>query len=188
MKLALTNLAITTAASLTVACSGGGGSPSVSAFNCDPIVGSVSTPCTTCANVQNPSAMGDGDLGSSATYETYRSNNFPNNGQITFIVDRSSGANTPSGTSPGFAIQLPHATGISYTMTPAIRLNGAVVQTGDPVSVSGNTSGEFRYIGLEALAQFDGVQMNLQYSQPVGATEDNHQMSVLEACGDGALR
>lgn len=171
------------------ACGGGSGdNPSISAFNCNALVGEVSSNCTTCANVQNRAAIGDGDLGSSATFETFRSSNIPNNGQITFVVDRTSGSNVPSGSTPGFAIRLPNATGISYTLTPSIRLNGAVTQTGDPVSVTGNTSGEFRYIDVEALAAFNGVQMNLQYNEPVGATEDRHDVSIFEACADGALR
>lgn len=167
---------------------GGGGDAGSSAFACTAIRGAYTSVCTTCSTVQNSAALGDGDINSAATYRTYSSGNVPNSGQITMIIDRTAEGTFAAGATPGFAIQLPVATGVSYTLTPSTRLNEAVVQTGDPVTITGNTDGDFLYIGIDALSYFDGIQVVLQYNEPVGATEDIHQFRLFEACADGGLR
>lgn len=173
---------------LLSACDGGGGGDGSGNFACTAIKGAYSSVCTTCSTVQNSAALGDGDINSAATYRTYTSGNVPNSGQITMRIDRAAEGAFSAGATPGVAIQLPVATGVSYTLTPSTRLNGAVVQTGDPVTITGNTDGEFRYIGINALSDFDGIQVVLQYNEPVGATEDIHQFRLFEACADGELR
>ena len=173
---------------LLSACDGGDSTAGSSNFVCSAVEGVVQHPCASCSNVQNSDALGDGDINSAATYETYHAGNLPNSGQITFIVDKTGDGTYPAGGAAGIALQLPRATGVSYTLTPSIRLNGAPTQTGDPVTISGNTDGEFHYVGLGALSDFDGVQMNLQYSEPVGATEEVHRFRLFEACADGSLR
>jgi hypothetical protein len=174
---------------LLSACDGGGGGDAGSSnFACTAIEGAYSSVCTSCSTVQNSAALGDGDINSAATFRTYNSGSVPNSGQITMRIDRAAEGAFAAGATPGFAIQLPVATGVSYTLTPSTRLNGAVVQTGDPVTITGNTDGEFRYIGIDALSDFDGIQVVLQYSEPVGATEDIHQFMLFEACADGELR
>lgn len=174
---------------LLSACDGGGGGDAgSSAFACTAINGTFSSVCTTCSTIQNSAALGDGDINSAATYKTYSSGSVPNSGQITMIVDRTAEGAFSAGATAGFAIRLPVATGVSYTLTPSTRLNDAVVQTGDPVTITGNTDGEFRYIGIDALSDFDGIQMVLQHNEPVGATEDIHQFRLFEACADGELR